>query len=344
MKNAAIFVLLALLSSQVYPYSLILKVTISQDTLAVGTNITLVHEGVVVGSAKADVNGTASFSVPSGSYFVLLNRYPYPTHVSLLHIWNDSSVTLTMSPVISYANAYGQISGPTDFSNSSVTAYTGSQIAKRITLEKNKLPDNAGYYVLSFLPEGNYRLVFDVSGFEPQELQVFLPTSQYVEVNAKLSPIVVLPEAQPELSAPSTVLQYSALSVRLSKGGLPLANQSVSVQTPSGTISVTTSEAGTATINAAEQGSYVFSFGNLTATSVVKADAAVAPEENKTTPHPTQPPVQPPPQPAPDATPLLILGGLAFLVVLGLAAIIFVAVKYPWKPKGKQHKGRKEEG
>jgi len=52
-------------------------VTVSQGTLAVGTNITIVKDGTILYNAKADGNGFASFSLDAGSYFVYLDRGGY---------------------------------------------------------------------------------------------------------------------------------------------------------------------------------------------------------------------------------------------------------------------------
>ncbi len=336
------FVLLVLASSQLFAYSLTVKVTVSQSTLAVGTNISLVRGGVEVANAKAGTNGTATFSIPSGSYFVLLNRYPYPQHVFLIGVDQDTMVELTMRQLISYANVYGQISGPTDFSNSSITLYSGGSIAKRVTHEKNGYPDKNGYYLISFLPEASYEIAFNAQGFDEKRSDVFLPDAQFIEVNPKLSANVQKAEPQPELSAPRSVQQYSTLTVYLSKGGQPLAGQGVSVGTPSGTVVITTGADGKAHLNAAEAGNYSFAYGNLSTATAVQAKEAQpsAPPANNGTQQ--EPPAYSPPAQQPqqaDLFPVLVVAGLAILLI---ALVVAVALMVLRSKKGEQEGGSRQ--
>ena len=244
-KNAVLLVLLVMASSQLSAYSLTLKVTISQGTLAVGTNVSLERGGVQVANAIAGASGTVSFNVSAGSYFVRLSRYSFPASVSIVDVEKDTSLEYTIWQGMTYSNAYGQIFGPSDFSNSTVTAYSGDQVAKRVTHSKNGYPDSNGYFIIPFLPEGNYRLVFDVPGYQAAEEDVFLPNAQFVEVNPSLVPAVQQASLQPVLSAPAGVQQYSVIVASLSEGGKPMAGQGVSVQTPSGALSLKTASDGT---------------------------------------------------------------------------------------------------
>ena len=324
------FVLLVLISSQLSAYSLAVKVTVSQSTLAVGTNISLVRGGVEVANAKAGTDGTATFNVAPGSYFVLLNRYPYPQHVFLIGVDKDTAVELTMRELISYANVYGQISGPTDFSNSSITLYSGGNIAKKVTQEKNGYPDKNGYYIISFLPEASYEIAFNVQGFDEKRSDVFLPNAQFIEINPKLSATAQKAEPEPVLSAPSSVQQYSVLTVYLNRGGQPLAGQSVSVRTPSGTVVIVTGADGKAYINAAEAGSYSFAYGSLSAGTAVQAKEApvtAPPANNETQQEPPaySPPVQQPQQA--DLFPLLVVAGLAVLLLVLIVAVALMVLR-----------------
>jgi len=342
-KNAALFVLMVLFSSQLSAYSLTVKVTITQDTLAVGTNVSIVHEGVEVANAKTSVNGTAKFDVAGGSYFIQLRRYPYPLHVSLIQVENDTSITLTMRELVSYANAYGQLSGPADFANSTVTVYSEGQIAKRITHEKNGYPDKNGYYVLSFIPEGNYKLEFSVPGFEQKAVDVFLPSSEFVEVNAKLAKIEPKPEPQVSLSSIPSVAQYSIIHLSLMKGVEPLSGQNVTVQTPSGEVTLITSVDGTLAINAAEAGKYVFKYGGLTSTTevLVKESVPVPPAaEQPPAVQPEQPPANVPASNTAD-TGFFTAGAFVFFVLLLVVIIAAAAVWYMFSSMGK---GGKKHG
>ncbi len=327
-RNAALLVILALFSSQVFAYGLQVKVTVSEETLAVGTNISIVHEGVEIANAKAGVDGTAKFEVGPGSYFILLRRQPYPLHVSLIQVDKDTSITLTMRQVISYANAYGQISGPQNFYNTSVTAYSGSQIAKKITHDKNANPDSNGYYVLSFLPEGNYRLLFEAPGFEPKETEAFLPSSQFVEINAKLKETAPIAEPEVLLVSPPSQQQYSSITILLTKGGAPIDGAKVIVHSPSGQFELLTSPEGTASVNAAEAGQYKFAYGQIMSITDVKqaepkTEAPPPPLENQTWQLPNVPPAQSSQNGGGSAGALA--AGVFGIAIIGLAAAIVLA-------------------
>ena len=335
--------MLAAASSQLSAYGLTVKVTLSQGTLAFGTNVTLERGGVAVANAIADSDGTAAFNVTAGSYFVRLDRYSFPASVSLVDVEKDTLLEYTLWQGMTYSNAYGYISGASDFSNSSVTAYSGSQVAKRVTHAKNGYPDSNGYFMLPFLPEGNYRLVFDVPGYQEAEEDVFLPNAQFVEVNPALAPAVQQAPVQPALSAPASVQQYSMVVATLSQAGAPMAGQGVSVQTPSGNLSLTTSSDGTVSVNGAEAGQYVFSFGNLTASTAVQGNQtqpaqqgqqqATQPEQQPAQNSSSQQPAQQPPGQNNDILPLLAVGGLSIIVIAAAAALFFIVSRYG-KEKG----------
>jgi hypothetical protein len=328
-------------ASQLSAYSLKVTVTIADGTLAFGTNVSLERGGVQVANAIADVNGSASFNVAAGSYFVQLNRGSFPVFVYLVDVEKDTSIEYTIWQGLSYSNAYGQIFGPSDFSNSSVTVYSGSQVVSRVTHAKS-YPDNSGCFMIQFLPEGNYRLVFNVSGYQGLEEDVFLPDAQFVEVNPTLAPAVQQAPPQPALSAPASVQQYSAIVATLSEGGGPMAGQNVSVQTPAGALSLTTASDGTVSVNAAEPGQYSFSYGNLTASTSVQGNQAQAQPPSQPEQQPAQQPQnntssqQPAQQPSGQAgsiLPFLAVGGLALLVVIAAAALFFIVTRYG-KEKG----------
>ena len=189
-------VLLALVAAPAFAYEIGIKVTVSQDTLAVGTNITIVEDGTPLYSARADGNGAASFRLDAGSYFVYLDRGGYSRHVNLLEVGGNENITYTMRQLISSASAYGQVSGPGDFNGSSVAAYANGNVAKRAT------PNKDGYYQMPFMPEGEYSLVFNAPGFVERNISVSLLQSQFSEVNARLDRMPVAPIAQPAIIAP----------------------------------------------------------------------------------------------------------------------------------------------
>jgi len=329
-KLSAIFVLMALVMAPLFAYDVGIKVTVSQDTLAVGTNITIVKDGTLLYNAKADGSGSALFKLDAGSYFVYLDRGGYSRHVNLLEVIKTENITYTMRQLISYASVYGQVTGPTDFSTTLVTAYANGNVAKRTS------PNKDGYYFMSFIPEGEYVVAFSAPGFVEKNETATLLQSQFTEINMKLDKVVVPPAAQPAISVPAKVQKQSVIEIVIMKGSLPLSGQVVMVKTPSGNVEIVTGTDGKARVNAVAVGEYVFTYGNLTSKTIVEGAAVV----------PVKPPVVVEPEPeAPPAVQkpadtsglvagaaVIALGGA--VVVLGI--IIFVVSRMVKKQKPKE--------
>ncbi|MEM4633536.1 MAG: carboxypeptidase-like regulatory domain-containing protein [Candidatus Anstonellaceae archaeon] len=265
MKQAAFqLFFLFLIVSSLYAGQLNLQVTVSQGTFAVGTNVTLVSGGVEVESKKADQYGNVSFNVSDGSYFVLLRRYPYPLHVSLIEVVGNTTIPLTMRLPVSYASAYGQIYGPANFSEASVAAYSQGEIVRRIRTNKD------GFYMLSFLPQGSYQIVFSSPGYQEKKVDVFLPEAEPVYLEARLDKIVPVLEPAEEIKVPRLARQFSEIEISIFKGENPVFGELIEVQTPAGEINISTGEDGKARINAAEAGEYLFKWRNQTFATIVE--------------------------------------------------------------------------
>lgn len=330
MRFIAIFLLLLMLPFAA-AYTLSLKITVSQDTIAPGTNITIVKEGVELAKSKADSKGLANFSLLPGSYFVILERGGYSRHVNLIDVGKDTSLTLVMRNLISYANAYGTISGPSDFSNTSVSAVAGGKVVKRAQADRN------GYYLLQYLPEGTYELKFESPGFETKSMQAFLQQSQFFEANVDLAgqPQSNESAAQATLLVPSVVKLRSLIEVWLLDGDRPLAGKIISVETPGGEIKIETDAAGKARVNAATPGKYTFSYGGLKASTVIEGEkdtsqGASLPGNPTSGEQPQTPESQPgePSQQVPFANaPILALGGMGVAAFALLIAILWAAAK-----------------
>jgi|GEM_PF-1028399 len=332
MKYHALFALLFLFSSFAYASQLNVMVSVTQGTLAVGTNVSIVTGGVELASKKADLSGVASFNVSDGSYFVLLRRYPYPLHVSLVEVKGTTNISLSMRQLISYANAYGQITGPASFANSSVAAYSGSDVAKRV------YPNKDGYYVLSYVPEGNYRLSFKSPGYQEGQVEVFLPTADFIQVDARLEKVPAPLEQLPALAVPATVAQFSTIEVSLTNGTSPLAGQAISADTPSGKLKLVTDSAGIARLNAPAAGTYTFAWGNLSYSTKVNA-AQQPPVKENITPPAVVPKDEPPQQP-PEKNDGGLLAVIVVAVAIGaimLIAAVLLALNYFSKAKKHDH-------
>jgi len=320
-----------LLAAPVFAYDVGIIVTVSQDTLAVGTNITIVKDGTLLYNARADANGAALFKLDAGSYFVYLDRGGYSRHVNLLEVSKSDNITYTMRQLISYASAYGQVTGPTDFSNASVAAYANGNVVKRVT------PNKDGYYLMSFMPEGQYDMVFEAQGFVEKREVATLLQSQFSEVNAQLGKVPVIPTAQPTLLVPSAVQRQSVIEILIVRGNMPLSGQVVRVKTPSGDVEIITGADGKAHVNAVAAGEYIFTYGNLTSKTVVEGSVEVpAPKPNATEPEPVVP------SPPVEQTPVesgFVAGATAIVIagaIVALGIVIFVASRMLGKqgPKG----------
>ena len=278
------FVLLALLFlfSVSSAYTLTIKVTVTQDTLSVGSNVSLVTNGIELASGRTGADGMVNFSVSNGSYFALLKSTIYPLQVSLIEVRGDTQVTLTKRQLISYASAYGQITGPTEFSNASVTAFREGQVAKRIS------PNSDGYYIMSFLPDGMYDLSFEAPFYEKGTVRQSLAQGEFTEVNIKLAKVMVAPEPEPTLVAPVQVQQSEIIEVALSKGGKPLSGETIIAETPAGKVELTTDARGLAAIGAAQSGLYRFTFGTLSASTTVPPAAKANATKEETPQEPVE--------------------------------------------------------
>ena len=310
-----------------------IKVTVAQGTLAVGTNVTIVKDGVRLYDGKADAFGMVQFPLDAGTYFVLLDRGGYPRHVNLLEVNGSNNVSYTMRQLISYASVYGQVTGPTDFSNASVGAYSGGNIVKRVAANKD------GYYIMSFLPDGQYDLSYTADGFIEKKLVRSLYQPDFTEVNVALSKMVAPSQQAPTVMAPGTAEKQSIIEVTVVRGGAPMAGVTLSVETPSGNIEVTTGADGIARVNAVKAGTYRFIYGNLSAVTIV-------PGANET-PAATQNATEEPQQTAPAQQPAQAAGngvavGLVIAGVVGLIAAIAIILFAISKMGGKQAPKREE--
>jgi len=305
------------------------------------TNVSVISGGVILSTAKTGQDGIARFNLTDGSYFVLLPRTSiYPPFVALVDVRGDTSVKLTKYNCggACTSNAYGQITGPSSFYNSSVVAYSNGVVAKRAA------PNSGGLYALSYIPEGNYELLFESPGFEPLRLQVFLPASDFIEVNAQLVKIALPPEQKTELSSSPQVSQYSVIEVTLSSSG-SLRGKTIIATTPSGRVTLTTDSNGKAYINAAEPGTYSFSYAEagITASSSSKVVGTAVPQNETPVPPVEQPPVQQPPAESTQAfSGIAIVGGvaIALIAVVVIIAVIYIVARSASK---KKTEGAKQE-
>jgi len=174
-----------------------------------------------------------------------------------------------MRSQISYASAYGCIEGPSNFSQTAISAYSNEKISGRY------VPDRNGCYIIQFLPEGNYNLVFESTGFESKTTSVYLRTSEFLETNIALAPSTVPTQLPPAItvSSPKTAELSSIIEFVLYSDSIPFPNQEISVLTPGGTISATTDSQGKARVNGAKPGAYVFTYKGITATTTIDAPA-----------------------------------------------------------------------
>lgn len=327
-RKSLVLLFLALSLSAAYAYQLAITVTVTQGTLSIGSNVSLVTNGVEIAAGRTGADGIVRFNASNGSYFAVLKSSIYPTQVSLIEVSGDTEVTLTKRQMISYASAYGQIMGPENFSGASVSAFQNGLVAKRVE------PNAHGYYVLSFIPDGTYDMVFEVPEYGKNTERAYLGLGEFTEVNSKMAKPAPEPEPLPVLTAPQQVQQSTTIEVQLSKGGVPLSGETVIAETPSGKVELTTDLQGKAALNAAQSGLYRFTFGELSASTMVPPKEA----EKPAAPQPAQPAAPSPSQPAAPAQPeqlkgseLLAAAALFFILLLAglLALVVWVKAVAP---------------
>jgi hypothetical protein len=335
--------LFSLLAAQASAYDVAIKVTVAQGTLAVGTNVTVMQDDVELYSQKAGMDGVAHFQLDPGSYLVVLQRGGYPDYVSILEVSGVTNVTRTMSQGMSYASAYGQIKGPTDFSNVSIAAFTGGDIVKRVS------PNKDGYYLMPYLPGGEYELVFGAPGFAEVRKPVSLMPAVYSKVNAKLEKPAAEPEGEPRLVVPASAGRDSAIEVMVYRGNAPAAGAAVLVSTPAGSFEAIADSTGIVRVNAAQPGKYKFSYGALQAITTVEAGMPEPPLPPEQELEPEAPGGQ---EPEPQeqggwmgaVAALAIAGGVVALLLVAAAAIMLLGRKggkakeeKPAEPHAKKH-------
>jgi len=274
-RLSVLFCLLALLSC-LAASQLSVKVTGTQDTILPQTNVSIMSNGVVIQTAKTGQDGIARFNLTDGSYFVILPRTTiYPPYVSLIHTRGNTQVTVTkyLCGGACTANAFGQITGPPSFNGTVVTAYSNGMIARRAH------PNQDGFYMLQYVPEGSYTLAFESPGFETQSIEVFLAASDFVQADAGLKKIVQPTLPKDGLSAPLEAQLGGTIAVSLFVGGKTVAGEEVSVQTPSGSLVVKTDSQGVARVNGAEPGAYVFIYKEMSAKTTIASPKPQGQEE-----------------------------------------------------------------
>ena len=334
MRFATVSILMfALLASCTFAYVLNLQVTGVQGTVGVGTNISIIKDGVPLYFAKANSYGNASFNLTGGSYFIQLNRSGYPTHMLLVDITSDSTIKLSMRQLISYANVYGFISGPSDFTGAYVSAYQGGKVIGRVAADRN------GYYLLSYLPSGTYDLLFEAPGFANYTKNAYLTQPLFTEENVVLlrQQKNTTPQGPVTLLVPSQTKIYSTIEIMLLIGDAPYPNQKVSVSTPAGVIEVITDSEGKARVNAASEGKYEFSYGGVKSSSKVASPTPAA--QNNTAPpvieqQPAPEPAAPQQQDGQQNGLLLVLGAIAAVAVVAVSIIVLAVL---FKNAAKKH-------
>ncbi|MFA6490217.1 MAG: carboxypeptidase-like regulatory domain-containing protein [Candidatus Micrarchaeia archaeon] len=335
----ALLLLLPILSASV----LTVQVVVDQDTPSIGASVSLVTGGVVLDTKKADQSGYVKFNVSDGTYFITVNKSViYPQYLVYKEVSGDSEVRIVRRQLINYANAYGQITGPSTFANASVAAYLNNQVVKRVSANKD------GFYILSYLNEGTYELRFESPGMETERVQVFLPTAEFTPIYAALKAPVAPEEPPVVLSSPLQVQQFALIEITLTKGGKPIAGQAVSVNTPSGAISATTDSQGIARVNAAEGGVYTFAYGNQTTTTSVAVPETPKPNESNKPPAQNQTPpagneTANPPSSDGNGLMATLAAVLVILTLIILAVVAIVAAKLMREGKKDESKGQPHE-
>lgn len=258
---------LFLMFATIFAGQLYVNLYLIDETPAVGTNVIIKKDGLEIMSGKADSKGKVSFNLSDGKYFIIIDRSYYPLQVHTAYVSDKTNVSFFVSEKISYPVIFGQIFGS---SNCSISLYQNQ------TLIKKESTDSYGYFLIKFIPEGEYKIVFSSPGFAKEQIEDYLFASQLKEIYITLKPEnkTNLAENRTSNSKISILVEpsakrYSILEVFLVNGSNPIPNQKILIETPSGTLEATTDKNGLIKINLAEDGIYKFKWGNISASTFV---------------------------------------------------------------------------
>ncbi len=304
--------------------------------VSVLTGNTVLYQKATAENNSLDNYGRADFDLAAGTYFIRLNRSFYPEHIVMYTLTGDANLQLVMLINRQSYILYGQVidDPPSRWEGANLSLLDSNGHVVRTT---TVMAD--GYYIIYYLDTTmTYQLRLDAgSRLLSAPFSFNQPNAYYVPLDLRTNALV---NASPSLSAPPTAPLYSPITAVLRAGTSPMPNQSMTVVTPAGTLTLVTDANGQVRVNSAAPGDYVFSWGNQTVRTtvaplvmpqpVVPAEPAPPAPSAEAPLSATSPPVSPSaPAPAANSIPL-VLGLLLVIVLVGAGVVIAMAVLGPW--------------
>lgn len=257
-----LMLLLVLLSLPIAYASLQGSVRNDQKVALVGATVEVIGSNGTVGTAKVISGGSYSIDVPDGIYFLNISDSSYPSVIMLVGVTGQTNVDVIMTKTPPSC-IYGIASSnePTSWKN--IYALKKNRMYSYAQIQQN------GMYLLSGLDAGDYNVTVSPGDYENVTKEISLQASSCARLDIELKK---KQEANGnitafELIAPNNVTVEEKIIISLTENGAPAKNTVISVTTPKGELTLTTDETGSASIYAADEGSYSFSFQNITKTT-----------------------------------------------------------------------------
>lgn len=361
-RNSILFAiaLLALFSS-VFAY--VINVSVSDVDYAApsklpGTKVQVLSGNTVVYEKTTDKYGNALFNLSAGTYFVRLNRSFYPEQIIMYTVHVNETLNVKMNIKQTTYTLYGQVvDNPSSKWEGKLITVMDAQ--GQVFGGQNRIAQD-GYYLIPYLYPGQ---TFQMK-LEMADGQKFISAPfSFSSAGAYWLPLDLsrqtLANATPALSAPARSQLYAPIVAFVRAGDKPLANESVSVGTPDGALTVLTDANGAAPVYAASPGTYEFAWNGQSAKTVVEGAPQTAPpaanvsEDNGSQANASEnatPSGAPAEEPAANLSngtgaaasqdngtvPMtaVIIGGIAAVIIV---AVIALAAMGAWKMLGKKN-------
>lgn len=316
--------LFVLLSLPILSASLQGTVRNEQRVGLVGATIEAISEEGVAGTARAISGGNYEMELEDGVYLLNISYSSYPPAILLVSVEGPTNVDVIMTKNPPSC-IYGAITYGLSFSGMDIYAVRDGEKASSAPVQQN------GLYLLHGLDEGEYNVTITQGDYEPVRIAVSLKKSQCIKLDIELKKKEEKKEEKKEgeiieieLIVPENVSVGEMIAVSILEDGEPAQNKTIAVKTPKGELTLVTDENGMASVYAADEGSYFFTFQNIT--GMTTAEGVGARGENVTEEAP------PPPEPPEEKEPSWGLYALSILIGIIVFILLFLLFKEK-KPK-----------
>ncbi len=331
--------LLALLTSLVFSSTFSGTIQNEDKVGLSNTNLEIIQGGEVIVDGLTVTQGRYSFELADGYYILRASRFGYAQRVFGIEVDGETQRNFIMPRNSHISDIYGQVlSNGVPLEGASVLVKVDGLVFERGTSH------DGGMYVLKHVPEGTATVSASMEGYRTNEISAIeLKNGRPAHLDIQLSRTGENGNGEPapsqySIQVPEKVDLGETLTIQLSSNLGPIANELISVQTPSGTFNIATDGQGEAKLNAAEEGTYIFTYMNISEATVVEEEAPPIPEdhENETTPGTGNGETQPPPaeQDSPLLLIVILVSVVLLILIIGTAILFLTKGKKQEKPEG----------